>query len=334
MEREEFLARQGEIYEKLSKPFPPEALQHASRDMTSKKYDMTGVSHQYLIDRMNEVLGIGHWNISDIKETIRTGEPWVSGKAKADIHVSLKVQIGTWKTHIENNLATNYFEVWAERPGNGGRNLYSFDDVGVTMKAAITNATKKALSLFGVGGEAWRGTLDEDFEFDKKTGEFLKERTDRRKDDDKKQPHESLEQEGPKSQQPEESKGENGDDSLSDAQRKTLFALGTTLGMVDGNDYSRLVAACQHYYPKIRGIKSITKEQATVLIGKMKASIEKKASETAAANRKTEASKKVWKCSSCTGPVDDNQRGKTLSEFNSILCFACEEIIRNHSRRQ
>lgn len=49
------------LYEQLSQPFPKEAIERTDGRQTGKGYTTTGIKAQFIINRLNEVLGIGGW---------------------------------------------------------------------------------------------------------------------------------------------------------------------------------------------------------------------------------------------------------------------------------
>lgn len=131
------------IYKELSADFSKEAVQFASKQDTKKGYDQTGVGYQFVVDRLNEVVGIDgwcmHWEI--LKEI--SGE-FASGRLYYDITVKMTITVlGNSKCSVGGHISGCYFDA---------------------LKGAITNSLKKTASLFGVGRQAYAGQLDEDFQ--------------------------------------------------------------------------------------------------------------------------------------------------------------------------
>lgn len=139
----------NQLYPLLQYPFSGEAVQKASKAQTKKGYDTTGVGYQFLVNRMNEVLGPSHWGYYQeiIKEI--AGE-W-SNKPNVTLAVETTVEIG--------NYVEGQFVPLHKVTGIGGHTGAEWPD---TLKGAQSNSLKKALGFLGVGREAYEGTLDDD----------------------------------------------------------------------------------------------------------------------------------------------------------------------------
>lgn len=131
-----------EILKRLSMPLPDEAIQRTKKEDTKKKYDTDGYSYQYCVDRFNEVLGTNWgYNFSVIKElngTFKSGQPYF------DITVDMNIWV------IDKNTPRNCV---------GGHTSSNYSDA---LKGAITNAFKKTAAFWGVGRDAYAGTIDDD----------------------------------------------------------------------------------------------------------------------------------------------------------------------------
>lgn len=138
-----------EIYRRLAAPFPEEAIERTRADVTRKGYDTTGIKYQYVVNRLNEVLGVGGFRVErtfSIKEKqSRSGMPMV------DVTCDVVMQLGHWEAGV--------FVAFAEATGTGGHVSASEADA---KKGAYTNAFKKTAAFFGVGRQAYEGTLDDD----------------------------------------------------------------------------------------------------------------------------------------------------------------------------
>lgn len=138
-----------EIYRLLSAPFPEEAIERTKGDVTRKGYDTTGLKVQYILNRLNEVLGVGGFKIERtfaIRERqARSGQPMY--EATCD----LTMQLGRWEG--------GRFIAFAEAAGTGGHTATSEADA---RKGAASNAIKKTAATFGVGWQAYAGALDDD----------------------------------------------------------------------------------------------------------------------------------------------------------------------------
>ena len=144
--KEETKEEELNIYQKLLKAvdsLPKEAIEKASKEITRKGYDTTGYQYQFLVNVLNEVLGIGQW---DFTYTIlrETEGKWSNGRSFWDITVDVKV---TFKNIGSFNCV-------------GGHKSELHADA---LKGAITNGFKKTVAFFGVGKKAYEGTIDEDY---------------------------------------------------------------------------------------------------------------------------------------------------------------------------
>jgi hypothetical protein len=134
------------LYPKLSAQLGKEAIQATSKEKTKKGYDTTGYGYQFIVNRLNEVLGPSHWR--QIPEIIKETQ---KGDKLFEVTMSVIVQIGNW--------INGTFIPIAEQCAFGGHASITLSDA---YKGAHTNTLKKALGMFGVGKEAYEGTLDDD----------------------------------------------------------------------------------------------------------------------------------------------------------------------------
>lgn len=137
------------LYAELAAPFPEECIERTSGRDTGKGYDTAGVRAQYIINRINEVLGVGcyrvHRTIASRQITSPKGRPlWESV-------CDMTVELGQWEN--------GQFIVFGESLADGGHTAFSEAD---SKKGAHTNAWKRACAGFGIGRQAWEGTLDFD----------------------------------------------------------------------------------------------------------------------------------------------------------------------------
>ena len=137
------------IYALLAAPFPEECVQRTDGKTTGKGYNTTGIGYQFIVNRINEVLGVGcfraHRTIT-VKEITRP-----SGRAAFEAICDLTLELGEY---VEGQFVT-----WAESLADGGHVASSYADA---QKGAYTNAFKKAAAFFGVGRQAYEGSLDDD----------------------------------------------------------------------------------------------------------------------------------------------------------------------------
>jgi 5'-3' exonuclease len=137
------------IYVELAKPFPDTAVERTKAAVTRKGYDTTGIKYQYIVNRLNEVLGVGCFRVtrefSTREKQTRSGYPMV--EATCD----LTMQLGQW--------VDGEFAPFAEAVGTGG---HASNNEADAKKGAFTNGFKKVAAFFGVGWQAYAGTIDDD----------------------------------------------------------------------------------------------------------------------------------------------------------------------------
>ncbi|MBE2254333.1 MAG: hypothetical protein IAE78_32700 [Myxococcus sp.] len=137
------------IYAALAAPFPESCIQRTEGKLTGRGYDTTGIGYQHIVNRLNEVLGIGgfraHRTVT-VKEVKRS-----NGRPAFEAICDLTLELGQW---VDGN-----FVVFAESLADGGHIASSEADA---RKGAFTNAFKKGAAFHGVGKAAYEGTLDDD----------------------------------------------------------------------------------------------------------------------------------------------------------------------------
>ncbi len=138
------------IFRRLSAPFPDEAIERTKGDVTRKGYDTTGFRYQFVVDRLNEVLGLDGWRTETSFEVSESRSS--KDRAIYEAVCDMRLVIGACG---ENGV----FAPVAIREGTGGHAALSKADA---RKGAYTNALKKTAAMFGCGGEAYRGTIDGD----------------------------------------------------------------------------------------------------------------------------------------------------------------------------
>lgn len=129
------------IYKMLKEPFPIEAIKEGQTHYGLK---VRGVRSQYIVDRLNDVLGVNHWTYRYNSVDEPRGKVY---SAKCDIVIE-----------IGNFLGGTFVPV-ASRPHVGGCNHI---DKYEAHKGAITNAMKKCASMFGVASDIYKGLTDPD----------------------------------------------------------------------------------------------------------------------------------------------------------------------------
>jgi hypothetical protein len=129
------------VYSELSKKLPSEGIQKSNGKETGKGYDTSGYGYQFVVNRLNEILGIDGWSyeykiIKEVEGVSSTGKPRIM------VCVETNMTIG------DNT-----------KPMVGGHTSNNFTDA---LKGALTNAIKKNAAMFGVGKEAYEKLMDED----------------------------------------------------------------------------------------------------------------------------------------------------------------------------
>lgn len=137
------------LYAALSAPFPEECIERTSGRETGKGYDTAGVRAQFLMNRINEVCGVGCYRIHRTITVRQTTSP--KGRALFEAICDMTVELGHWEN--------GEFVVFAEALADGGHTAFAEADA---KKGSTTNALKRALACFGIGKAAWEGTLDDD----------------------------------------------------------------------------------------------------------------------------------------------------------------------------
>ncbi|WP_242334601.1 Rad52/Rad22 family DNA repair protein [Anaeromyxobacter sp. SG66] len=137
------------LYAALAAPFAEEAVERTDGRVTGKGYSTVGLKYQFVVNRMNEVLGLGGWRVH---RTIRTKEiTTAKGRPAYESVAEVTIELGEW---IDGN-----FVAWADAVADGGHVSMSEPD---SIKGSYTNAVKKCCAFFGVGRQAYEGTLDDD----------------------------------------------------------------------------------------------------------------------------------------------------------------------------
>lgn len=134
-----------EAYRRLSESFGEDAVQRTQGAKTGKGYDTTGFGYQFIVNRLNEVMGIGGWNYT-YKELERVNGTTQKGAARISITVETVITLRIGDEEIS-------------KPCVGGHVSNNYTDA---LKGAITNSLKKTAALFGAGKQAYEKTIDDD----------------------------------------------------------------------------------------------------------------------------------------------------------------------------
>jgi hypothetical protein len=137
------------IYAALAAEFDQGCVQRTEGRLTGRGYDTSGIAYQFVVNRLNEVLGVGGFRVHrevTVKEVQRS-----NGRPAFEAICDLTLELGEW---VEGK-----FMPFAESLADGGHLSSSEADA---RKGAYTNAFKKAAAFHGVGRQAYEGTLDDD----------------------------------------------------------------------------------------------------------------------------------------------------------------------------
>ncbi|PCI45922.1 MAG: hypothetical protein COB41_00600 [Proteobacteria bacterium] len=126
----EKLKREQAVYEALSKDFPEDAYTKDS----SRGFDLTSVKAQYIVERLNEAVGVMNWTFGgDFKET--------------DNGV---IYMGVLVLTINGRQNRQFAPGYAANKKN----------LGDTYKSAHTDSLSKAASKYGVANSVFKGLVE------------------------------------------------------------------------------------------------------------------------------------------------------------------------------
>lgn len=131
-----------DIYEKLKAPFPREAYEEDK----SRGFKMTSVKAQYIVERLNDVLGLGAWKLEGEFEKCNSG---------ALFHGKLTIKIDDHLIEVEN---TGFSPVNTNKKNN---------NVGDVYKGARTDCLSKCCSWIGIANDVYKGKVNPDGSYKK-----------------------------------------------------------------------------------------------------------------------------------------------------------------------
>jgi hypothetical protein len=137
------------VYAALAAPFPETAIERTDGAVTGRGYSTTGIKYQHIVNRLNEVLGVGGYRTQ--QEVRVQGATTQRGRPVYEATCELTLQLGEW--------VNGEFVMFAEAFGIGGHTAVNEADA---RKGAYTNGLKKAAAMLGCGRQAYEGTLDDD----------------------------------------------------------------------------------------------------------------------------------------------------------------------------
>jgi hypothetical protein len=127
------------LYAALSAPFGEDAIERTDGRVTGRGYDTTGIKYQYIVNRLNEVLGIGAWR-TEQQVSVRESQT-AKGRTAYDATCNLTLQLGTW---LDGKFLT-----WAESFATGGHTSLNETDA------------RKGRSRTGSSGQPRRWAADD-----------------------------------------------------------------------------------------------------------------------------------------------------------------------------
>lgn len=129
-----------DVYQKLAAPFPMEAYSVDS----SRGFDLTSLKTQYIIERLNEVIGIMNWTFGGEFQEKENGV----------------VYFGALILNINGKTQKQFAPGYSANKKN----------LGDTYKGAQTDSLSKCASRFGIGNEMFKGLINPDKVKDFKSG--------------------------------------------------------------------------------------------------------------------------------------------------------------------
>ena len=129
--------------ELLQKPLPPEALKAHPTKKDSSGTPMTTIKAIYVIDRLNDVFGIGKWQLkTDYISHEKILRMTQAGKERTEYISAVKTifTVPEYDIHLECIA--------------GSTN----DDLGDALKGGTTDGITKIASYLNIGSDIWRGT--------------------------------------------------------------------------------------------------------------------------------------------------------------------------------
>jgi hypothetical protein len=128
--------------EKIKEPFPQEAL---TKD-TSRGFELTSIKAMYVIERLNDVFGLGNWwYVFSTPETVEIGNV---------VEVMVVVKLVVSAELCENG---NNFEI-----GQAGGKKVVNNNYTDARKSAITDGLTKCASILGIGIDVFKGNVKAD----------------------------------------------------------------------------------------------------------------------------------------------------------------------------
>ena len=139
-----------QLYAALAAPFPESCIQRTDGKLTGKGYSTSGIGYQFIVNRLKP--SIGCWVLPRSPHDDHQGDHSQQRSARG-WSVSAT---SPWKLGRSSTVSGS----WSGESLADGSHQSSTE--GDARKGAYTNAFKKAAAFFGVGKQAYEGTLDDD----------------------------------------------------------------------------------------------------------------------------------------------------------------------------
>lgn len=131
--------------ERLQEPFPEEAMVSD----TSRGFELTSIKAIYVVERLNDVFGIGGWRYDILEHHIVDGE----------VTVWLSLEVGKIVEYeLDGHPYTKWLGIIPAIRTAGGRSIRK-GHLGDALKGAVTDALTKAASILGVGIDVFKGKV-------------------------------------------------------------------------------------------------------------------------------------------------------------------------------
>lgn len=141
------------IISALREDFPRET--HESRKLDNN-FVQTGIKPAYVIERLNEILGMDGWDYKIEEERETSYE--AMAKVTMNIYILKPVYTTDPDTNTKEMVAIDKTLI-ASRTQWGGNGIFNQKSISDAKKGAITNAICKCASMFDVAHKAYKGLL-------------------------------------------------------------------------------------------------------------------------------------------------------------------------------
>jgi len=140
------------------------AVTRAAGAKTKKGYDTTGYGYQFIVNALNEVLGMDGWRTEAAHD--ETPGEYESGRPNWHVLVRMRMilRFASQATEVIKDAAKKEVDTRVVEISHEGHGGHRSSERESAYKGATTNAIKKVAAMFGLGRTAYEGTLDEDYQ--------------------------------------------------------------------------------------------------------------------------------------------------------------------------